>query len=126
MGLMKDLVNVYKMTMMVAEDDYVRKKTNDTSRSFDDICKIGKRINKNGFGFYRITFDDLMELNKKYDLKWQEEEIINCMNSNEPYAALLDLPMSIKVHHDFFEELYDLWEENVNKKWEENKNKYKK
>lgn len=116
MGLMKDLVNVYKMTMMVAEDDHVRKKNNDTSRSFDDRCNIGRRINKNGFGFYGITFDDLMGLNKKYDLKWREEEIINCMNSNEPYLALLDLPMSVNIRYYFFEELFDLWEKKGNKK----------
>ena len=106
MGLWRDIRDVQK-----ANKEIIFAKMNEEKKELNifDYTAIGNGINRKGFLEMGITFQDILELNEKYDLRWSGEEISNAMNSEEPYTNLMDLPMPHKVYFGFSKDLYVLY-----------------
>lgn len=71
--------------------------------------KMMKAIEKKGFSKVGITLEDLMGLSEKYDLRWSEEEVLECMNSKKPLYNLWLLPMPFLIWKDFNDDLFNIY-----------------
>lgn len=114
MGILRDLKKLNKLNndLIRAEAKSVRNGTNNQMNIFD-YNKILSEIDEFGFNEMGITFQNLMDINHKYDLRLSEEEISKVMQSEEPFYQFTLLPISRDIlYNHIFKDLYVLIEIN--------------
>lgn len=108
MGIIKDLRNIHKSNNDLIRIEVERERNGESIVTiFDYINKINI-IDKKGFYNCGVTFQDLMNINQKHDLRLKEEQISEIMKSEKQLYNFILLPIPRRLVNDIYMDIYHI------------------
>ena len=112
MGLKKDLVQLHNLNKELCHEKHMENLYGDKDgemTSDEKYIVMMDLISEKGLKKIEIYEEDFKRINEKYDLRWTERDIKECVDRDKGDYTTYMLPLSYKLRKKVYVELYELY-----------------